>query len=662
MVRGVFQIALVLCACAWMSAGDVAHIKTKGKLIGRLASKHHKRGVLSSVPSFKLGHDIPRVTHSVVKPLVVTYPPTATVSAVKVPLSHPLLPRYPVGVGHRVPHLPHPHYGLKFPHHNKAVVPDHYFHHHHHHIAPRPIAPVVPAGPVPVAAPTIAHPVPIPSPPVFVPQPSPLRPPVNIFPPNHVHFRPIVPAAPVFPTAPAPVVAPAFSSFAPQFPYILRAGGAVQQSVFATYPRYPFSNYPAPLIPLSASAFSQIVPHQYLVPQGGASDGVVVEQQGAVPVEPTPPLIPAHGEIPQHGVHLEPHGVHLEPAQPAVHLHPGQPELHFQSAQPGIHLHSEQPDIHLQSIHPGVHLHSAQPELHLQPGVHVHSAQPELHLQPGVHVHGQPDIHLQAAQPGFNLQPVQPDYHLQPGHTDLHLQSGHTDLHLQQGHTDVHLQPGQPEFYFQGGHTDVHLQPQPEYHLQSGQHDYNLQPAQPDYNLQLAQPNYNLQPVQPDYNQPGVLQPTQPTVDSNGWSPVPAQPNDVSHSDHYPNDGHHHFTQEQGNQVFEQHSGSDQQYHDYQNQLQHHIQYQLDQAQYDQHINNQHLGQEYGAPQGQGQGQGGHNDYNFQQPQPAAEYGVPGGAEGRSSEGDGESDSQLYHNHIPLGLQPPIDRPLDHFR
>jgi hypothetical protein len=195
------------------------------------------------------------------------------------------------------------------------------------------------------------------------------------------------------------------------------------------------------------------------------------------------------------------------------------------------------------------------------------------------------------------------------------------------------------------------------------------------------------------------LQPTPSAVplDHNGWSPVHAHPHDLAPAqpeNHFldPN----HFTQEQGTQVFEQHT-NDQQYHDYQDQLQHHIQQQLDQEQYDQHLNHhQHQpNSEYGAPQQEyGQpndfvqnqdfaqhaheyshhvqeyAQHGHeypqNEYSAHQP--AQEYGLPGaqeyvqpGIEGRSGEGD-EDSTQRYHNHIPLGLQPPIDRPLEHFQ
>ncbi|KAL0878469.1 hypothetical protein ABMA27_003565 [Loxostege sticticalis] len=574
MVRGAFQISLVLAACVWLTAGDVAHLKAaKAKLLGRLAGKHHKRGIFSAVPPFKLGHDIPLVTHSLVKPLVVTYPPTATVAAVKVPLSPPLGPRFPVSVGHKVP-LPHAHFGHKFHHHTKTVLvpkPDHHFHHHHHHVEPKPLVPVLPAPPVlhatplvPVAQPTgvnVVHPAPAPSPPVFVqsaatvPEPAAHAHPIPIAPPPLHFLRPQVPLKPLVPIAPIQpahaIAAPTFP-LTPQFPYVIRPGNAVQTSYFATYPRYPLVNYQSPLLPIAPAApsFNQVLLNrpQLLLPQEGVHDGVIEHHHHpSVTVEPTPTLLhPTQAALPQHAVHLQ-------PAQPTVHLQP------------------------------------AHPTVHLQP-------------QPTVHVH-----------------------------------------------------------------------------------------------------------------------PTQPAValDHDGWSPVPAQHDftQVQQPEghfHQPIDTHH-FTQEQGTQVFEHHTGNDQQfhdqqfhdqqfhdqqfhdqqYHDYQNQLQHHIQQQIDQAQYEQHLNNQHqLNQEYGAPQ-QEYGQPNHdfsqqnqdfaqhaheyaqhvqeyaqhgqeyaqtNEYNLQQQQPATEYGVPQQLEGRSAEGEGEGETQRFHNHIPLGLQPPIDRPLEHFR
>ncbi|XP_047028445.1 glutenin, high molecular weight subunit DX5-like isoform X1 [Helicoverpa zea] len=682
-------IALVLCACVCLSAGDVAHLKAaKAKLIGRLAKgKPHKRGVLSAVPPYKLGYDIPVVTHSVVKPVVVSYPPAAAVTAVKVPLAHPLTTRYPVPVGHKVP-VPHPHYGLKFPHHTKTVLlpkPDHHFHHHHHHVSPKPVIPVVPAPVpatpvIPVHEPTatVAHPVPAPSPPVLIqsaPIPAPIPQPIpgpplfsaaalahtHLFPQAHAHLRPAAPAAPL-PTHPeyTPLL-----PYAHQFPYVLRPGNAVQTSFFATYPRYPLLNYQSPIFPLGPPAVNQVIyerpqgQHFHLAPPAG-QEGVVLEQPGAH-VEPTFLQAP----VPQH----------------AVHLQPTQPTLHLQPVQPGVHL---SPDVHL---HPG------------QPEVHLHSAQPEVHLQP-----------------------TQPEYHLHPTQPEVHLHQGQPEVHLHQGQPEVHLHQGQPE---------VHLhQAQPEVHLHT---------AQPGV-LQAAQPG--LLPTQPTVH----LQPTQPTLDQDGWHPVQAQPHDLGQQgghfnqdgqfapgthfgqdgqyaqghfgqdgqqQHFGNegqfgqDGHHQYTQTQGTQVYEQHTG-DQQYHDFQAQLEHHIQQQLDQAQYEQHINNQQQhqpGQNYGVPQypqdvfgqngqqGQNFGQSG-QDYNqngqnfgqqgyeysqpgqnfgqdfsqagqnfgqdFNQQQPAGEYGVPQGAEGRSS-AEGEEE-QEFHNHIPLKLQPPLDRPLEHFR
>ncbi|XP_063828530.1 uncharacterized protein LOC135077930 [Ostrinia nubilalis] len=596
----VAAISIVLAACVWLTAGDVAHLKAaKAKLVGRLAGKHHKRGIFSAVPPFKLGHDIPHVTHSLVKPLVVTYPPTATVAAVKVPLSPPLGPRYPVSVGHKVP-LSHSHFGHKFHHQTKTVLvpkPDHHFHHHHHHVEPKPVVPVLPAPPVvhatpivPVAQPTgvhVAHPVPAPSPPVVVQsvpepvvhaQPIPLAPPpLHFLRPQHVPLRPLVPIAPIQPAN--AITAPSFP-LAHQFPYVLRPGNAVQTSYFATYPRHPLLNYQGPILPFSpATALSSVAPSydqvflnrpQVLLQQDGGHEGVFEHHHPSVVVEPTPTLLhPTQGALPQPAIHLQ-------PAQPTVHLQPAQPTVHLQPAQP--------------------------------------------------------TVHLQPAQPTVHLQPAQPTIHLQP-------------------------------------------------------------------------------------TQPAV------TIDHNGWSPVPAQPHDLTPvqqpEGHFPLDTHH-FTQEQGTQVYEHHTGNDQQfhdqqfhdqqfhdqqfhdqqlhdqqYHDYQHQLQHHIQQQIDQAQYEQHLNNQHqLNQEYGAPQ-QEYGQPNHdfsqqnqdfaqhaheyaqhvqehaqhaqdyaqtNEYNLQQQQPAQEYGAPQQLEGRSAEGEGEGEPQRFHNHIPLGLQPPIDRPLEHFR
>ncbi|XP_045499526.1 RNA-binding protein 33-like [Colias croceus] len=579
----VYTIALILCVIACVTA-DVAHIKaTKAKLLSHIAGKHHKRGILSHVPPYKLGHDIPLVTHSVVKPVIVNYPPTAAVATVKVPLTNPLVPRYPVPVGHKVPGLPHPHYALRFPHTKYYVKPDHHFHHHHHHVQPKPIlpvvhaiapaappppvvhaAPVAPAVPVPQPTATLAQHIPAPPPVIF---PSPILPaqaapipppPVHVFP--HSNFlKPLLPAATI-PLAPAAVLPPPLFRGPQQ--YVIRPGGAVQTSYFATYPRYPFINsYQAPIYPLpnafnGVQSIHQLMqphnPHFHVLPQAAPHEGSV-EHHHNVLLEQTPTLIqPTH-----------------EP-QPAVHLHPTQETF---------------------------------------------------------------------AQPTFNVQPVQP----------------------------------------------TQLIPQPSVHLQ----------------------------------------PTQPTipVEHDGWSPVPAQPQDTAHHDvHYPQQ--HHFVQEQAPQVYEHH---DDQYHDFQHQIQQHIQQQIEQAQYEQSLNNQHqLNHEYGTPQpaqeygqpnqyqvhdftqqahdfaqqaqdfahnvhdfsqGHDFSQNGqdfshtgqdfsHNGQDFSQhgqqypqqqfsqndfnvAQPGQEYGVPQqGAEGRNAEDEGAQ----FHNHIPLALQPPIDRPLDHFQ
>ncbi|RVE43793.1 hypothetical protein evm_011564 [Chilo suppressalis] len=605
-------ITCVLLACVWFAAGDVAHLKAaKARLLGRLAGKHHKRGIYSAVPPFKLGHDIPHVTHSVVKPLVVTYPPTASVAAVKVPV-HPPYSRFPSSVAHKG----HTHFGSKFHHHKTVLVPkpDQHFHHHHHHVEPKPIVPVLPAPPVvppptfvPIPQPTntIVRPVPAPSPPVLVhqaPQPIFPAPPVPVAPPpiplipQPVPLKPLVPLTPIQPTQAVNI--PAFP-LAAQFPYVIRPGNAVQTSYYATYPRYPLVNYQSPLLPfagppaplLPAGFYDR--PHfHHLQPQAGVH-GVFEQPPPSIAVEQTPNLHPIQTVIPQPAVHLQ-------PAQPPTHLHPVDPSLHLQPAEPSLHLHPAQPTLHIQPSEPTLHVHPAQPSLHVQP-----------------------------VEPTLHLQPTQPTVHLQP------------------------------------------TQPVP--------------------------------------------------LDHNGWSPVPSQHDHTQ----IPTEGQfqqpldsHHFTQEQGTQVYEHHTGNDQ-FHDYQNHLQHHIhqqieqsqydQAQYDQAQYDQQFNNQHqLNQDYGAPQqeyGQpnqdfqqnqefaqhaheyaqhvqeyaqhGQDYAQTNEYQVQQGQgyhPGQEYGQPEqeynlqgqeyqGIEGRSGETEDDAqNTQRYHNHIPLGLQPPIDRPLEHFR
>ncbi|XP_045512285.1 uncharacterized protein LOC123706836 [Pieris brassicae] len=241
--------AVVLCIASSVVA-DVAHVKAaKAKLISHLAGNgnYHKRGILSHVPPFKLGHDIPLVTHSVVKPLVVNYPPTATIASVKVPLTNHLIPRYPVGVGHKVTGLPHPHYALRFPHTKYYVKPDHHFHHHHHHVEPKPVVPVVPAPVAPVSpivhtAP-VAHPIPtavLPAP------PAPIASPPLVFPNT---LKPFLSAASI-PITPGVIPRPVFPL---QQQYVIRPGAAVQSSYFATYPRYPLINsYQAPLFPVPA--------------------------------------------------------------------------------------------------------------------------------------------------------------------------------------------------------------------------------------------------------------------------------------------------------------------------------------------------------------------------------------------------------------------------
>lgn len=198
-------------------------------------ARHYKRGALAGLPSYKLGHDIPVVTHSVVKPLVVTYPPTATVAAVKVPLAHPLLPRHPP---RHTLHSAHQHHH----HHPKTVLlphPERHFHHHHHHMQPRPPLPVLPVA---RPAATVVHSLPPPpSAPIVPAQVTPLLPAATA----------PVPVAPVLPPAPALV------PLAPQYSYILRPGNAVQSSYFATYPRYPLASY-RPLAPAPALLLPQL--------------------------------------------------------------------------------------------------------------------------------------------------------------------------------------------------------------------------------------------------------------------------------------------------------------------------------------------------------------------------------------------------------------------
>lgn len=264
------QVALALGGGAW--AGGARGLRPR----------HHKRGAWGGLPSYKLGHDIPVVTHSVIKPLVVTYPPAATVAAVKVPLEHPLLPRHPS----RHPlHSPHKHQH----HHTNAVLlphPEQHFHHHHHHVAPRPSLPVLPVA---QPAASVVHPHPVPPPPApLVPAPA----------------TPLLPAAtapvPLAPLLPAP--APALVPLAPQYSYVLRPGNALQTSYFATYPRYPLASY-RPLAPAPPAAL--------LFPQPPA---VHLQSHVASPllgISPTPTFIhPA--QVPQ----------------AAVQVHSSRPELH----------------------------------------------------------------------------------------------------------------------------------------------------------------------------------------------------------------------------------------------------------------------------------------------------------------------------------------------
>ncbi|XP_061717688.1 bromodomain-containing protein 4-like [Cydia pomonella] len=568
-----FTVIAVLCACVVLAAGD--GLRTKAKLLGKLAAKikHHKRGVFTAAPPYKYGHDIPHVTHSIVKPIVVSYPPTASVHSVKVPLKHPLIHHYPVQVGHKIPLHSHS-YAHRFPHTN--LRPDQHFHHHHHHVAPRPVVPILPAHAVPAAPVVPTLPVPIPQPSVVIPRPIPApSPPVApiipatpqfILPQNHVHLKPAL-SAPV-PIQPAPVAS--LYPYAPQYSYAVRPGNAVQTSYFATYPRYPLS-FHQPLVPFAQPAVP--APAVHLAPSVAPAAGPIFLDR---PQEPHFHVLPqAHA-----------HGV-VEQPTPAVAVE------------------------HHQFLHP-----TAVPQPTL---LHAHPTVIQEH--PGVHEHP-------------------------------------TVLH---------------------------------------QH-------------------------------PTVLQAAQPTVhvDHNGWAPVPHS-HDINHvhqEGHFHQDlvptqethfGHD-FTQEQGQQVFEHHTGEEQ-YHEYQHQLQHHIQQQIEQAQYEQNLHNHQLGQpEYpqnhdfsqghDVSQGHDFSQHGHDfsqyshdfsqhgqdfsqhaghdfsqhghdfsqgqdfsqhhefsqhgqDFSHTQEQPNQEYGVPQQLEGRSEEGE---EPQKFHNHIPLGLQPPLDRPLEHFR
>ncbi|GBP58943.1 hypothetical protein EVAR_97314_1 [Eumeta japonica] len=557
------EVIVLLCAGVWCSAGDGAHSRPSS---AREHSRHNKRGAFSGIPPYKLGHDIPVVTHSVLKPLVVSYPPTAVPVNVKVPLG-----KYPVGVGQRVP-VPHPHYGLKFPHLTKNVFlgkPDHHFHHHHHHVTAKPAIAILPASPapvvpVPVPQPTVpvAQPLPAPAPPPVFLETAPVSPPSHVLPAtNHVHIKPVIPAI-----APPPVIqtsAP-YIPFAPQYPYVIRPGGAIHASVFANYPKYPLASYSPPFVPIATPniPLNQVFlepaqnPHYHLVPQA----------VGHTLVEPSPAI----------GVHHIQQSVGVPQVNQAVDVHQVQSPIGVHQVHQGIDVHQVQHVVGVPHGHQTVDVHQVQPAVDFP---HVHQAG-DVNQAQGEHAHHTP-------------------------------------------------------------------------------------------------------------------------VEQGGWAPIPATAPVHEPSQPQAHETHH-FQQDQGGQVYEHHS-DEQLFHEYRRQLQ----AQLERAQYEQQLHNQqlhnqgHLGQEYGTPQlGQefgpqqlpqeyngpqqihqeygppnqhlvseyGLPQQAGDDFGVQQHQIGSEYGVPQQqqgreyAEGRARASDDDEQPQRYHNHIPLGLQPPIDRPLEHFR
>ncbi|XP_026749793.2 RNA-binding protein 33-like [Galleria mellonella] len=590
-------IALVICVCMCLSAADVARLKaTKARLAARIAGKvrHHKRGVLSPIPPYKLGHDIPLVTHSVVKPLVVTYPPTASVTAVKVPLTHPFIHRHPVSVGHKVNH-PHSHFGSKYPHTNTVLVPkpDHHFHHHHHHVEPKPVLPVLPAPPapatpvVPIPQPTgtVAHPIPAPSPPVVLhpspilpPQPVPIAPPpLHVLPSNHIDVKPILPAAtvPLHPAAavpfqPAPIPlpqaphVPAPIPLAPQYPYIIRPGNAVQTSFFATYPRYPLLNYHSPLLPLAPpiapASINQVVlqrphvPSFHLVPQAAGGEGVLEQPVPTVPVEPTL-------------------------------IHPTQPV--------------PQPTVHLQPTQPAVSIDS----------------------------NGWSPVPSQA----HDLTPVQ--------HTEAHFpQPEHHFTQEQATQVFEHHTGNEQQYHDYQHQLQHHIQQQ----LEQSQYEHNL-----NHQHQLPQEYGAPQQLSHEYGQP------------NQEYPQHAQ----DFSQHNQDFSQHNQDYAQHGQDYAQHT------QDYAQHAQDYAQHAQDYAQQAQDYAHAQHAQEYAQHaqeyaqhdySQQGQEHAG-NDFNLAHQQLGQEYGLPQ-AEGRSVDNEGESEAQRYHNHIPLGLQPPINRPPEQFR
>ncbi|XP_073945740.1 uncharacterized protein [Choristoneura fumiferana] len=461
-----FTVIAVFCACVCLATGD---LHAKSKLVGRLAGKlkHHKRGVFSPAPPYKYGHDIPHVTHSIVKPIVVSYPPTASVTAVKVPLQHPLIHRYPVGVGHKVP-VPHPHYGLKFPHHKFALKPDQHFHHHHHHVAPRPVLPILPAHAVPAVPAVPSIPTLIPQPSVSVAQPVPAPPPVTpilpaspqfILPQSHVHLKPVLPAP--IPIQPAPVTAPLYP-YAPQFSYAIRPGNAVQTSYFATYPRYPLLNYHQSVVPLAPSVapapgpvfLERPQPHLHVLPDH--THGVVEQPTPAVAVEQTF-LHPTQAAIPQHTLHLQ-------PAQPAVHVdHNGwAPVPHGHDLSPQEHHFNQHDLVPTQETHYAPHDHFTQEQGH-QVYEH-HTGEEQYHeYQHQLQHHIQQQIEQAQYEQNLNHHQHQLGQEYGQPNVDYHQQNqdfAHAHDFSQQAHEQAQQEYAQQEF--------AHHQ----------QQDFNQQPGQ----------------------------------------------------------------------------------------------------------------------------------------------------------------------------------------
>lgn len=586
------QIVVVLCACA-LVVGDIVHLRA---LKARLAGKHRKRGVLSGVPPYKLGHDIPLVTHSVVKPVVVTYPPTAAVHNVKVPLNHPLWPRPTPADPHSAPPR-----GFKLPHHTRTVLlprPESHFHHHHHHIAPRPLLPVVPAPPVVPATPivplpqatvSITRPLPVPAPPLFV-EPTPAAPPpLAIHPVHHAHPAPLTP---LLPAAAVPA--------APHYSYVLRPGNAVQSSFFATYPRYPLLNYHQPLVPFAPPATPPLYVQRPQVPQFHlASASVIPQPVPVLGVQPTPTVLqPAPTGVLSVG--------HVHGEQPALVEHdgwaplPATPNPTFESA----HGHAVQEQVAHDFAHVQV---AAEHEQHAAEEHNYHEYQHQLqnHLQQieqaqyEQHVN-QHHLGQEYGQPDQGYAQHGHDYAQQAQDFTQHVQQAHDFIqNMQQAH-DFAQHPQQDHDFAQQAHDFAHQS-----------HDFTQYTEQGHDFGQHAHQAHNF-----GHNENDFAQHTQ--------------------------EGHN-FAQQA--HEYEQHA---QQAHEYAQQAQQAHEYAQQAHEYAQHAQNFGLGGQH----------------------PNAEYGPPQHLEGRSAEGAGDAgnmeeagDGELrYHNHIPLGLQPPIDRPLDHFR